>query len=254
MKYELVFPGFPGRMTSGTLGWGAMVYLEQGPHKIMFDTAGPGKRIQVLQRLQEMGIDANEIDMLILSHFHYDHVYNYDYFPNARIIMHQVEADWVASNPGNYAIPPHFYEAIKQTGRLELVQKDEEIVPGIETLLVPGHTPGGMALVLRDPNMPVTVVAGDAVKNMAELADGKVPKAWDAAATARSIKKIRDIAEVVIPGHDRILQVTGDRICALTSLHETIVIPAGVADKEQPTRFELIIEAGWLAKEEIKLG
>ena len=95
MKYELVFPGFPGRMTSGTLGWGAMVYIEHGSHKIMFDTAGPGKRIEVLQRLQEVDIDPSKIDYLVLSHFHYDHVYNYDYFPNSRILMHQNEIDWL---------------------------------------------------------------------------------------------------------------------------------------------------------------
>jgi Metal-dependent hydrolases of the beta-lactamase superfamily II len=251
MKYELVFPGFPGRMTSGTLGWGAMVYIEQGSHKIIFDTAGPGKRIEIRQRLSEMGVDANEIDMLIISHFHYDHVYNYDYFPKARIIMHQAEADWVGGNPDNYAIPPHFYAAIQKTGRLELIKKDEEIVPGIETMLAPGHTPGGMALILRDADMPITVIAGDAVKNMAELADGKVPKAWNSAACAQSIKKIRDIAEVVVPGHDRVLQVAGDKIVALTKLHETIVIPAGVADRDKPARFELIIEPTWLAKQEI---
>lgn len=251
MKYEIVFPGFPGRMTTGTLGWGAMVYIEQGSHKIMFDTAGPGKRIQVHQRLKELNIDPNEIDILIFSHFHYDHVYNYDYFPNARILMHEVEADWVDGNPGNYAIPPHFFSAIQKTGRLELVKKDEEILPGISTLFVPGHTPGGMALILQDANMPVTVLAGDAVKNMAELATGKVPKALDVAASSQSIKKIRDIAEVVIPGHDRILRITEDQIVAITSIHETIIIPAGVADSEKPKNFELVINSSSLAKQEI---
>jgi len=251
MKYEVVFPGFPGRMTSGTLGWGSVVYIESGSYKILFDTAGPGKRILIRQRLQEAGVDANDINLLVLSHFHYDHVYNYDYFPNARIILHQREADWVAGNPDNYAIPPNFYSAIRQTGRMELINDDKEIAPGIATLLVPGHTPGSMALVLRDYGMPTTVVAGDAVKNMAELADGKVPKAWDTAVSAQSIKKIRDIAEIVIPGHDRILKVTNDQICALTSLHETIVIPAGVIDKDQPTHLDLIIEPTCIDKREI---
>lgn len=251
MKYELVFPGFPGRMTSGTLGWGAMVYIEHGSNKIMFDTAGPGKRIQVHQQLEKLNINPNEIDILILSHFHYDHVYNYDYYPNARILMHEVEADWVSQNPDNYAIPPHFFPAIQKTGRLELIKKDEELVPGISTLLVPGHTPGGMALVLRDADMPVTVVAGDAVKNIAELASGYVPKAWDVVASAQSIKKIRDIAEIVIPGHDRILKVTKDQIQAMTSIHETIVIPPGVADKDKPKMFELVIEQSSLIKQEI---
>lgn len=252
MEYTLVFPGFPGKLTSGSLGWGAMIYIEHGSYKIMFDTAGPGKRVELRKRMQEIGIDASEINMLILSHFHYDHVYNYDYFPNARILMHQIESDWLGSEPDNYAIPPHFYDAITKTGRLELMKRDEEIAPGIETLLVPGHTPGGIALVLRDPNMPVTIVAGDAVKNISELANGDVSIAWDRNASTQSIKKIRDIAEVVIPGHDRILQITEDKIVALTELHETVVIPPGVVEKDRPTQFELIIKPTCSLKQEIK--
>lgn len=251
MKYQIVFPGFPGRMTSGTLGWGAMVYIEQGSHKIMFDTAGPAKRIQVRQRLKELNIDADEIDTLILSHFHYDHVYNYDYFPNARILMHEVEANWVAEQPDNYAIPPHFFPAMQKKRRLEFIRKDEEILPGISSLFVPGHTPGGMALVLRSADMPVTVVAGDAVKNIAELATGQVPKAWDTLVSSQSIKKIRDMAEIVIPGHDRILKVTEDQIVAISSIHETIVIPAGVAEQGSPKNFELVIAPTSLMKQEI---
>lgn len=251
MNYKIIFPGFPGKMTTGTLGWGAMIYLEHAGHKIMFDTAGPAKRAQVLQRVKATGVEPEEIDTLVISHFHYDHVYNYDYFPNARILLHKVEADWVESNPGNYAIPPNYYEAIKKTGRLMLIDKDEEIFPGISTLLVPGHTPGGMALILQDNDMPVTILAGDAVKNIAELATGKVPKAWSINESAKSIKKIRDIAEVVIPGHDRILQVTDKEIRSITKIHETIVLPPGVLKVNEPTNFELIIEPTTLPKQSI---
>lgn len=251
MKYQIVFPGFPGRMTSGTLGWGAMVYIEQGSHKILFDTAGPAKRIQVRQRLKELNIDPNQIDTLIFSHFHYDHVYNYDYFPNARILMHEVEANWVSETPDNYAIPPQFFPAIQRSHRLELIRKDEEVLPGISSLFVPGHTPGEIALVLHDADMPVTVLAGDAVKNIAELATGQVPKAWDQLASSQSIKKIRDMAEIVIPGHDRILKVTEDQIIAISSIHETIVIPAGVAEKENSKNFELVIAPTSLNKQKI---
>jgi glyoxylase-like metal-dependent hydrolase (beta-lactamase superfamily II) len=125
---------------------------------------------------------------------------------------------------------------------LELIRKDEEILPGIQTLLSPGHTPGCMSLVLRDQNMPTTVLAGDAVKNMTELATGQVGMSLDNAASARSIRRIREIAQIVIPGHDRILQVTLDRIIATTSCHEVITIPQGVVDPDASKQIELLIQ------------
>ena len=254
MKYEIVFPGFPGRMLSGTMGWSSAVYIESGRDKILFDTAGPGRRIRIRERLHEMGVDTKEINLLILSHFHYDHAYNVDYFPNATIILHEIESDWVRGNPDDYAIPPHLYQAVQQTGRLMLFRDDQEIAPGVETFLAPGHTPGGIALLLRDADMPATVIAGDAVKNMAELATGHVPTAWDVAISAQSIKKIRDVAEVVIPGHDRALKVTDDEIVALTVLHETIVIPPGVVNADWSSNLELVVERNRLPKKAIGDG
>jgi len=253
MKYDIVFQGFPGRMMSGTMGWSSMVYVESGPYKIIFDTAGPGKRVFFQKQLQKFGIDPKTINLLVLSHFHYDHVWNFDYFTNAKILMHAAEAEWVLSKPDNYPIPHNLYPMVKETGRLELVMDDKEIAPGIQTLLTPGHTPGNMALILQDQNMLTTVLAGDAVKNMAELASGNVTTGiGELEVMIQSIKKIRDIAKVVIPGHDRPLQVGIDKISALTACHETIVIPKGIADKDQPRYLELVLEPTSMVKEEIK--
>lgn len=251
MKMEVVVQGFPGKTASGSLSWSSVIYIESGGDKILFDTGGPSKRNPIREHLKKIGVHANEITMLVFSHFHDDHVRNYDYFPNARIIMHAKEAEWILTEPSDFAVPQFLYPAVQKTGRLELITDDVEIAPGVETLLVPGHTPGSMALVLRDSDMPVTVLTGDAVKNIAELATGKVAKALDPALNAQSIKKIRDIAEVVVPGHDRILKVTEDKIIALTAAHETIILPAGVANADSPRYLELVIEQTWLRKEEI---
>jgi glyoxylase-like metal-dependent hydrolase (beta-lactamase superfamily II) len=255
MKMEVIFEGFPGKTAKGSLSWSSVVYIESGKNKILFDTGGPSKRRSIREHLQKVGVEATDITMLILSHFHDDHVRNYDYFPNAEIIMHCVENEWALTGPvDDFAFPQPYYSAVKETGRLTLLRKEsEEIAPGVETLLVPGHTPGGIAVILRDPQMPVTVMTGDAVKNLGELASGKVPGAHDEAACSRSIKKIRDIAEIVIPGHDRILRVTQDEIIAMTEARETIIVPAGVAGSE--TRMlELFLEKTRCKKEEIILG
>jgi hypothetical protein len=100
-----------------------------------------------------------------------------------------------------------------------------------------------MSLVLRDKDMPTTVLAGDAVKNISELATGKVAISWNNECSAQSVAKIRKIAEIVVAGHDRILQVFPDKVSAIGSVHETIIIPPGVADGEKPRYLELVLEA-----------
>jgi glyoxylase-like metal-dependent hydrolase (beta-lactamase superfamily II) len=242
MKVDVLFQGFPGRMTRGYMSWSSIVYVEHAGHKILFDTGGMGERNELPKRFAEHGLKIDDIDILVLSHFHHDHVMNFDYFRNARILLHEKEAEWVLSNPDDWPTPKYLFPALQATGRLELISKDEEILPGIQTLLSPGHTPGCMSLVLRDKDMPTTVLAADAVKNITELATGQVGMSLNNAASAETIRKIREIAEIVIPGHDRILRVTPDKIIATTSCHEVITVPQGVLDVAAPKQIELVIQ------------
>ena len=248
MKYEVIVQGFPGKRLSGSLAWSSATYIEAGKEKILFDTGGPNVRSSIKKHLQAKGVAPDEITMLIISHFHDDHVRNFDYFPKAQIFLHEIDANWAATEPEDFAVPLGLLDIIKKTGRLELVKQDGELIPGVETMLVPGHTPGSMAVFLHHDSMPVTALTGDAVKNLAELATGVVSHSKNPEVSAASIKKIRDKAQIVIPGHDRILEITKDRIIAKTAARQTIVVPANVVDKGE--RFlELTLEPTWLSKE-----
>ena len=180
--------------------------------------------------------------MLVFSHFHDDHIRNYDYFPNAEILMHQVEDDWAKTLPiKDFAFPEAYYPIIHKTGRVSLIQKDEEIAPGVHSMLVPGHTPGGIALILRDSNHPVTALTGDAVKNMAELSTGQVSHSKNSEVSTDSIRRIREIAEIVVPGHDRVLKIEKDRIVALTEARDGILVPKDVLKVGEEVLLELVV-------------
>lgn len=252
MKVEVVIQGFPGKTASGSLSWSSVIYIESGRKKILFDTGGPSKRRSIQDHLKKIGVDSDDINMIIFSHFHDDHIKNYDFFPKAELVMHAIENEWALTNPvEDFAFSqPDFLYIKKRRGLTLLNKESEEIAPGVETLLVPGHTPGSIALVLHDSQMPATVLAGDAVSNMEKLATGKASAAYDQTACSISIKRIRNIAEIVIPGHDRILQVTEDEIIALTEARETVIIPAGVAGDEA-IYLELLVEKNRCKKEEI---
>jgi glyoxylase-like metal-dependent hydrolase (beta-lactamase superfamily II) len=154
----------------------------------------------------------------------------------------------VLSDPDAFSIPKYLYPALISTGRLQLISDDVEIAPGVQTMLVPGHTPGSMALVLRKDNKPTTVLAGDAVKNLAELASGTVGMSLDNEASARSIARICDIADIVIPGHDRMLRVEPDRIVAGPAIQETIVLASGILERDRPKCFELAVGPSWMPR------
>ena len=244
MRIEMVFSGFPGKMTTGYMEWSTVVFLETESRRVLFDTGGTGKRVNIVPRLKELGVDPETIDTLVLSHFHSDHIYNFDLFPNAAMYLHEAEASY-AEKGGDPWQPPFFFKGIRDTGRLFLLKEGDSLAPGIDVLHLPGHTPGCMGLLLSAPDMPATVIAGDAVKNIAELATGGAAMSLDRKATSNSIRKVRDVAKRVIPGHDRILVVEDDRVLAQTAARETILVPAGVVGPEVRC-LELTLEPTWL--------
>lgn len=230
MRMEVVIQGFPGRSLTGALSWSSVAYVESGNAKILFDTGGPAKRSTLKARLERIGVAPERVNILVLSHFHDDHIRNYDFFPNAEIVLGAAEDEWAATNPVHeIAFPEVYYDALKKSGRMTLLDKEEEIAPGVEIMFLPGHTPGLTGLLLKGGGAPATVLASDAVKNIAELATGVAPHTLDPEASRRSIMKIRRAAEVVVPGHDRILRVEKDRIVAITEARDGIRLPRGVA-------------------------
>ena len=242
MKMEVVVQGFPGRSVNGSLSWSSVIYVETGKHKILFDTGGPAKRSSLKKHLARINVDPLSIDMLILSHFHDDHIRNYDYFPNAAIVLHAVEEEWAKSLPvHDFAFPAAYYPIIHKTGRVTLVHKDEEIAPGVHTMHLPGHTPGSMGVFLKSDDLPPTALTGDSIKNLTELSTGTVHMTADAAVSAASIKKVRDIAQVVVPGHDRVLKVEKDKIVALTEARDGILVPPGCYKQGEEVLLELFI-------------
>ncbi len=245
MRLEIVFRGFPGKLLSGYMEWSTVALLQSGGKTILFDTGGTGKRVDLLPRLASLGVAPEQVDILFLSHFHSDHAYNFDLFPNAEILLHKDEIPHIEKDADPWQ-PRFLYDPIKKTGRLRAVGEGDYIASGASVVHLPGHTPGCMGLILEHPSMPVTILAGDAVKNIAELARGAAAMSMDQLATSTSIRKVRDIAQRVIPGHDRILNIESDRILAECSVEETIIIPPGVANPDSPRHLELKLEQTWL--------
>lgn len=108
-------------------------------------------------KLAEVGLTPEDIDLLILSHLHYDHEGNIRAFANTKAgrNIHVSKAEYedahrlcanVAMSGAYYA--PEFKD-IDGLGFKLLDNKDIELADGLELIFLPGHTAGLMALMVN---------------------------------------------------------------------------------------------------------
>lgn len=230
MEITLLFQGFPGRASRGFLGWSSCVLIRlEGKPPILFDTVGFNERFTLLSRLEECGVRREEIGTVLISHFHFDHAVNYPLFPNATFYLHEDEVAHIEENGElDLAVPVQMYPALRDSGRLVVLSGESGVVEGLPWRLTPGHTPGLYSLLLEYQGKKWALVS-DTVKNILELSTGDVASTWDDEKSRESINFIKQWADIVVPGHDRVLEIrrTGDetKIYPLQESEIEIIVP-----------------------------
>jgi glyoxylase-like metal-dependent hydrolase (beta-lactamase superfamily II) len=116
--------------------------------------ASKGAVGQARGNMEVAGIDPNSVDIVVISHFHADHIgglKNADgsvAFPNAEIKVPAAEwafwTDDVNQNKANGFNKAQFATVKKILDGLKVTQydPDKEVAPGITSIATPGHTPG----------------------------------------------------------------------------------------------------------------
>ena len=173
-----------GLRTDEVTGTYTCLLVSTGKNKVLIDT-GAGKIAastgELMVNLEKAGAHPSEIDTVILTHGHPDHIggtldaEGKPAFPNARYLMWKDEWQfWTSEEPDLSAMPvPEELKTglILGTARrclpplrkqIELVEKESEVVPGIHLLPTPGHTPGHLAVAVTSGTDSVLHVA-DAV-------------------------------------------------------------------------------------------
>ena len=169
------------------------------------DPAGPG---YLDSALAELDLAADDIDILVLSHLHFDHAANAKMFANGktRIVASSDEIAGVKAIPGDFQ-GAHIVSDFSGLN-LEPVSGDTEILPGIKVLSTPGHTWGTMSLQVDLPRDGTKIFTSDAVYLGASWGPPSVGAGivWDNLKWLESVQKLREIAErtgaEVIFGHD----------------------------------------------------
>jgi glyoxylase-like metal-dependent hydrolase (beta-lactamase superfamily II) len=194
----------------------------QGPTTIVVDTSvAPGGRSEEfigedLQRrsdqqpanaLRAAGVDPQDVELVILTHLHWDHAGNCDLFPDARVVVQRSELRYAIA-PGRFfrrsflapesgwGVPPYLQPNI------ETVDGEVELAPGLRVVPSPGHTPGSHS-VIADTGHGRFCIAGDAI-SLYEKIERDIPPGFhvDVDAATDTLDRLRAKADHFLPGHD----------------------------------------------------
>jgi len=139
-----------------------------------FPCNGGGER-GLREALTSANLKPEDIETLIITHLHFDHVANATLFQNARIFVQKKEWE-SAMNP-----PMHYREIYEKDlfSPLEemdlcLVNGDVEIEDGIKLVLLPGHTKGLQGVLVK-AHSGRYLISGDHFYSYINLHPPKVP-------------------------------------------------------------------------------
>jgi glyoxylase-like metal-dependent hydrolase (beta-lactamase superfamily II) len=157
----------------------------------------PAEMVKTLN--DRSGLWPGAINAVFLTHAHNDHIEGLELFRDAQWYMGEVELEAMrnSTNPRHKALSAHILPAVPG------------FLPGVETLLLPGHTDGTTALLVDTVDGKLAIV-GDAVmtRDFFKARQG-YHNSVDFDAAASSISRLAEIADVVVPGHDNYFLVKG---------------------------------------------
>jgi N-acyl homoserine lactone hydrolase len=189
-------------------------YIEGSDKRILVDTGGvdpsranprwfPYRREddQSMEgALRKIGIKCEDIDIVVITHFHWDHAGSNLLFPKSTFVVQEVELRHALSLP-----PDAPGACLPETFSVEYttISGDMEIGEGVRAIFTPGHTYGSQGVLVEGEHR--IFIAGDTIplfKNLETDPFAMSNICDDARMFRDSMKKIKDLSALVLPNHD----------------------------------------------------
>lgn len=198
-------------------GEGETVIVDAGVPPDLARTRNLNGYVNPAEVLSRIGVKAEEVLHLVLTHIHWDHSSGVFLFPNATFYVQEKEFQFAIKDPiANRSVfaatadqkSKAFLASLEGTRRLVLLKGDGEILPGIECLLAPGHTIALQAVAVKTSRG--TAIVGSDCAHTFENYQEDWPSCLivDLVAWMKSYDKLKKKAsspDLLFPGHDPLM-------------------------------------------------
>jgi len=166
------------------------------------------RHVQSLEQgLAKLGLKPEDIDLVAMTHLHWDHIASANKLTKAKFLVQKAELDF-AKNP--HPIEPVAYDPRFLKGvNFETIEGDYEIEEGLNLLSTPGHTPGGQSVVVNTAKGKALISCMCVIDDNYNPTHIKETLAVIAPATHtnliqayESVLKIKQAADIIIPVHE----------------------------------------------------
>jgi N-acyl homoserine lactone hydrolase len=158
--------------------------------------------------LRSQNLQPEEIDAVILTHLHWDHCTNAPLFPRAQFYVSRrgwhdvVEAPRHLALFPNRSFPAPVFDWLQKSNRLNLLEDEAEVLEGIRTFWIGGHTPCCQCVAVETQN-GTAIITSDTVSTWEHL-EKNIPPAslFDLAQCYEAYDRIRAQNAIILPTHE----------------------------------------------------
>ncbi len=215
-RIDVVLDGFGINTDAGRIAMCEVILIEGPgadgrPLRILVDPAHVGRRTYLLDALAGRGLAPGDIDLVVLTHGHWDHMQNIDVFAHAPVCLHPDERRYCGQPHPNDWATPAWTGAILERMQVREIAEGDELMPGVGVVDLPGHSPGSIGIAVQG-EQGLSLVTGDALHSASTALTRQSPLVfWDAGEAVASIDRAVGMADVIYPGHDRPFRLTAGR-------------------------------------------
>ena len=182
-RVAVILPGLLVRTEAGIIldARSSVTLIRSEGLNILVDTSMVANRSMLLQALQTQNLTPENINVIVNTHCHRDHVGNNEIFPQAQIYAHQA--------------------CMQKRNFIKINSFPYSLTREIEIWETPGHSWDSITVLVKFEK--IYAITGDAIPLKGNYENWIPPVIHvDAEQAIESMKRIVEIADIIIPGHD----------------------------------------------------
>ena len=168
---------------------------------ILVDTGAGLNKDYLFSKLRENGVEPDDIETVVNTHCHFDHIGGNHFFPNAKIAIHREDALSI-KNKDTLGTSMSVFEEPGNC-RVDIELEDGDEIADFKVIHTPGHTRGGICLYDGE-----SLISGDTI--FAGGGVGRIDIGGDYMDMKNSVAKLLELdVKNIYPGHGPCVEGNG---------------------------------------------